>query len=400
MRSRLISLLVFGIFLLSAPVQAQSLPAGFARNPYGVAGSPGSLKSLSMPVTSPFYDWTPKEKARYITVRPYCPPRSCDGSKPWEQANYWFWNATSNTIGHNETDRKKFSEFVARNKGATWIIGNEPDSRSQDNLTPIEYVKMYQTYYTQVRKLDPSAKFAITSITGATYHKEFLQMQAYYDAVFSEYMKMHQREIDFDYWNLHAYYAGWTASHAKTPETMLAAVNEQIINPFLTYRLTVNGGEYRLKPILATEIGMSFGNNNSMGVSEQTGIEFMKLYTRRLLALVDDGSLESFFWFYGGYAPGDYFQSCLLNEDWKTPTALGIAYAKEARAWDREYGLERADFNQDKRISILDFSSIVKSFGTTNATYSLDTNPRITRSDIIFFKQLQDLRINPSNMLI
>lgn len=376
------------ITISSSKISARSLPAGFARNPYGVAGSPGSLKFLSMPATSPFYDWRPREKARYITVRPYCPPRNCDGAKPWEVANYWFWDTTAKTIGHSESDRDKFRNYVNRNKGAVWIIGNEPEDSWQDNLSATEYAKMFHIYFTQVKHLDPTAKFTIASVAGIVHYREFTQMKTYYDAVFAEYKRLYGVDIPFDYWNIHAYYHGWTNDHPKTNPEMVNLVFANIIDPYLQYRQTVAGGLYKNKPILVTEIGIAA---KELSLSQDQVIEYMKLSTSRLLPLVDQGTIESFFWFYGGWDDGTYVNSNLLQSDWRTPTSLGVAYAHQAHNWDRQFGLEQADFNQDKKIGILDFSGLVKVFGTNNALLSLDSDPKITRADLTIFKQVFNL---------
>lgn len=302
------------------------------RNPYGIAGSPGGLKKLSMPQSSTFYDWTPRENAVYITVRPYCPPRNCDGTKPWELSNYWFWDATTRQIGHNASDRIKFREFVLRNKGKVWIIGNEPEDRSQDNLVAIEYAKMFHTYHTQVKQFDPTAKFAITSIAGVVHYREFPQMQTYYDAVFSEYIQMYGVSLPFDYWNLHAYYHGWLSTHPDTSPEMVNLVFSKIINPYLQYRQIAQEGLYKNKPILATEIGIAA---KDLHLSSDQVIEYMELFTNRLLPLVANNTLESFFWFYGGWTDGTFIHSSLLQSDWTTPTALGRAYAQEAQKWSQ-----------------------------------------------------------------
>jgi hypothetical protein len=386
---RLLSLIaIWFLLLLSSRVSAQTLPAGFARNPYGVAGSPGSLKLLSMPATSSFYDWTPKENARYITVRPYCPPRDCDGSKPWEVSNYWFWDAATNQIGHSESDRTKFRDYVLRNKGAIWIIGNEPDSRSQDNLVPAEYVKMYHAYYTRVKQIDSSAKFAIASITGATYHKEFPHMQTFYDAMFVEYKRLYGQNLPFDFWNLHAYYLGWLPGHPRESQAMVDAVFSRIITPFLAYRQMVAQGIYASKPILATEVGLATGNNNALDLTSEISIAFMQAYTNRLQVLVANKTLADFFWFYGGHAAGDYALSSLLQSDWKTPTSLGQAYTQKAREWDRQFGLEQADFTRDTKINIFDINHLFKAIGTTNAALSLDTNDIVGLSDLALFTKI------------
>ncbi len=378
------------LMVFSSKTNAQTLPAGFARNPYGVAGSPGALKSLSMPATSSFYDWTPKEKARYITVRPYSPPRG--GIAADDSTNPFFWNLSSGMIGRSEADRTKFREFVLRNKGAIWIVGNEPERSSQDNLTPTEYAKMFHTYHTSVKQLDSSAKLAIASVGQVTYYVEFGAVRPYYDSVFAEYKRLYGVPLPLDYWNLHTYYAGWEPQHESEPVAMVTKTFDTIINPYITYAQSVDAGRYRDKKIIATEIGLGLPNDNALGLSEAKALEFVRLYTQRFVAGVDAGTFVGFFWFYGGWKNQcAHSFECLIASDWKTPTATGALYAQLARNWDRQFGLEQADFNQDKKIGILDFSGLVKVFGTNNALLSLDSDPKITRADLTIFKQVFNL---------
>ncbi len=392
MIGRILCVGIIGFVVSSSRATAQALPPGFARNPYGVAGRGQSMTYLNMPKTSPLYFWHPYWGARYITVRPYCPPRDCYGAGPDGEWNYFFWDNSAKTIGRSDAERLRFDQYVRAHLGKVWIIGNEPDSYSQDNLSPTDYATMYHAYYVRVRQLDPSAKFAIASITGSTFVREFDAMRTYYEAVFSEYRRLYQAALAFDYWNIHAYYAGWLPHMPREPQAMTNAVFERIINPYLQYRLSAQSGQYASKPILATEVGLALPENNQLGLSESQIIEFMRVYTGRLATLVAQGIVTDFFWFYGGYTSfADYAQSNLLQPDEKTPSALGRAYVQEARAWDRQFGLEQADSNQDTKIGILDFSGLVKVFGTTNALLSLDTDPRITRADLAIFKQVFNL---------
>lgn len=339
-----------------------------------------------MPITSTFYDWIPHEKARYITVRPYSPPRG--GVAADDSKNPYFWNLSSGMIGRSEADRAKFRDYVLRNRGRVWIIGNEPEVTSQDNLTPTQYAQMYRTYYSTVSQLDPSATFAIASVGQVTYHAEFDKVKPYYDAIFAEYKRLYGVDLPFHYWNLHAYYAGWAPSHASTPTSMVDAVFTKLINPYIAYAQTVSNGRYKSNKILATEVGFAWPNDNALGISEAAGIEFMRLYTNRLVSGVNEGTFLGFFWFYGGWAGEPYFHSSLIDSSWKKPTAIGLAYAQQARAWDREHGVERADFTRDAKINIFDVNRLVKGFGTTDAALSLDTNPKVTTNDLTLFKQV------------
>ncbi|MFC1504837.1 hypothetical protein ACFL6D_05420, partial [Spirochaetota bacterium] len=70
------------------------------------------------------------------------------------------YDHVNNVIGKSQEDRDMFRDWILNNPGKTWIIGNEINWPGQDNLTTLQYAKMFKTYYDFIRTYDPTAKFA------------------------------------------------------------------------------------------------------------------------------------------------------------------------------------------------------------------------------------------------
>lgn len=89
---------------------------------------------------------------------------------------------------------------VARLPGRTWLIGNEPDVKWQDNATPTEYAQAYQLAYTTIKGADPAAQVAIGGLSQITPLR-----LAYLDAVWAEYQRLYGVEMPVDVWTMHAF---------------------------------------------------------------------------------------------------------------------------------------------------------------------------------------------------
>ena len=93
----------------------------------------------------------------------------------------WYsdWTATVNPLRPNGIQyvqlvrlssgqpRPTLSELqpiVDANRGSLWMIGNEPECRWQDNVTPENYALFYHDYYTAIKSRDPSARIAIGGV--------------------------------------------------------------------------------------------------------------------------------------------------------------------------------------------------------------------------------------------
>jgi hypothetical protein len=90
--------------------------------------------------------------------------------------------------------------IVAANPGAVWLIGNEPDSPSQDNLVPELYARAYRHLYQLIKTVDPTARLGAGSIVQPTP----LRLQ-YLDQVLAAYRAYYSQTLPADLWNIHSY---------------------------------------------------------------------------------------------------------------------------------------------------------------------------------------------------
>jgi hypothetical protein len=97
-------------------------------------------------------------------------------------------------------DSQALYELARRNQGLTWLIGNEPDVRWQDNTPPEVYAIAYHRAYHAIKSADPTAKVAIGGISQVTP----LRLQ-YLDRILEFYRSLYGEEMPVDVWNMHAF---------------------------------------------------------------------------------------------------------------------------------------------------------------------------------------------------
>ncbi len=95
---------------------------------------------------------------------------------------------------------QELGAIVDRNRGSLWLIGNEPDSPAQDNVSPEDYAHVYRQAYYDIKRLDPTAQVAIGGIVQATP----LRMK-WLDRVWNEYQRAYGEPMPVDIWNVHAF---------------------------------------------------------------------------------------------------------------------------------------------------------------------------------------------------
>jgi hypothetical protein len=86
------------------------------------------------------------------------------------------------------------------NPGSLWLIGNEPDVKWQDNVTPERYAAVYGELHQAIKAADPTAQVAIGGVSQPTP----LRM-AYLDRVLAAYRTQFGAEMPVDVWNVHAF---------------------------------------------------------------------------------------------------------------------------------------------------------------------------------------------------
>lgn len=82
--------------------------------------------------------------------------------------------------------------------GAVWLIGNEPDVKWQDNVTPDTYAEIYHDLYSLLKQQDPSCQVAIGGVSQPTP----LRLR-YLDQILEAYRARYGEPMPVDVWNVH-----------------------------------------------------------------------------------------------------------------------------------------------------------------------------------------------------
>ena len=90
---------------------------------------------------------------------------------------------------------------IAGNRGATWIIGNEPDRRLyQNDMRPAAYAHAYHDLYAEIKRKDPTARI----FAGAIVQPTPLRLE-YLNAVLAAYDDRYGEPMPVDGWTIHNY---------------------------------------------------------------------------------------------------------------------------------------------------------------------------------------------------
>jgi len=88
---------------------------------------------------------------------------------------------------------------VNRNRGATWIIGNEPEGvYGQGNRTPAEYAVIYHDAYTRIKNWDHDARIAIGGVIEPTP----LRLR-WIEETMAAHQNLYGVPMEVDVWNIH-----------------------------------------------------------------------------------------------------------------------------------------------------------------------------------------------------
>jgi hypothetical protein len=93
---------------------------------------------------------------------------------------------------------EEISQIAQSNPGSLWLIGNEPDVKWQDNVSPASYAEFYHQAYQTIKSADPTAKVAIGGVSQPTP----LRLK-YLELILQAYRERFGEEIPVDIWNIH-----------------------------------------------------------------------------------------------------------------------------------------------------------------------------------------------------
>jgi hypothetical protein len=190
------------------------------------------------------------------------PPRAADATLEYMQ----MLNVRAAAWPPNWTEIQQVAQG-ARTRGATWIVGNEPEAKyGQGNRTPAEYADIYYEAYTKIKGWDPSAKIAIGGVIQPTP----LRLR-WLDEAMAAYLAKYGTPMPVDVWNIHMQVlrevpgewgaeipAGLTPLPGEAREYTFAdcaspAVFKTLVTEFRTW-MAARG--QRNKPLIISEMGV------------------------------------------------------------------------------------------------------------------------------------------------
>ncbi|MEJ5310525.1 MAG: hypothetical protein WHX52_12205 [Anaerolineae bacterium] len=295
---------------------------------------------------------------------------------------YWDWGATGATqlppLQYMQTVRVKpvlsnkvqvgytasptgttLLNAIARQPGAIWLIGNEPDCNTMDNMRSEWYARAYHDVYYFIKAADPTAKIAAGNIVQPTP----LRFK-YLNRVLAEYQTRYGEPLPADLWSVHSYILCETCYPERAPGepfawgacyvpdwpsqyeskinggTFYSVYDHWNMNIFTsrieTFRQWMYDNGYRNHPLIIPEYGILFYENlvYSNPTYDIKNREFMYAGFDWMLSArspitgyrPDDGRLvQGWAWFsldHGSYPGGTLFDPYTYQ-----PTAMGRAYA-------------------------------------------------------------------------
>lgn len=176
------------------------------------AAAPQSLRwrtGVGIPDQDPLYfDWPAQRPGWYLnwstnlgyTDGPLGLWRVPQMRRPDPQLGMEFVPMVRMRNGRVFPDEATLHELAHINPGLTWLIGNEPDVRWQDNTSPEIYAIAYQRAYTAIKSADPTAQVGIGGVSQVTPLR-----LAYLSRVWDFYAQLYGAPLPVDVWNMHAF---------------------------------------------------------------------------------------------------------------------------------------------------------------------------------------------------
>jgi hypothetical protein len=148
--------------------------------------------------------------------------------------------------------------------GAVWLIGNEPDVKWQDGVTPEAYATAYHHLYTLLKEEDPSCLVAIGGVSQPTP----LRLR-YLERILAAYEQAYGQPMPVDVWNVHNFILreerdGWGVDIPPgmaegggrlfeiSDHDDMAIFRQQIVN----FRRWMAAQGLQDKPLIVTEYGI------------------------------------------------------------------------------------------------------------------------------------------------
>ena len=157
----------------------------------------------------------------------------------------------------NEPSVAELRARAARHPGAAWVIGNEPNTGLQDNLSPRAYAAFFDRVVTAIRAGDPSARIVAPNTLNFDFRcrgcaGDDLTGREWIDGFRAAYRELRGVEPPIDIWGIHAYEIDWL----DPPMTDVSVMQAQL-EDLRTYLDAIPS--QRGRPIWLTEFAIIWG---------------------------------------------------------------------------------------------------------------------------------------------
>lgn len=267
--------------------------------------------------------------------------------EPQQPDGVHFWQMIRLQEERVRTPWRDIDAALAANPGAIWLIGNEPDVISQDNVRPETYAQLYHQLHTYIKRRDPSALVAIAGVSQPTPLR-----RAYLDVVLESYQDRYGQPMPVDIWNVHAFilreeHDSWGIGIPPGMSDELAMRYEiedhldmDIFRQnLIDFRRWMAQRGYGDRPLVVSEYGFlmpsdyGFSQADVAGFLTDTFDFFLTARDESGYAGDDNRLVQWWFWFIlAGESDDQYAPTFLYDRDGDDLTYLGRAYADYVRA--------------------------------------------------------------------
>jgi hypothetical protein len=229
--------------------------------------------------------------------------------------------------------------------GAVWLIGNEPDVKWQDSVTPEAYVQAYHDLYNLLKSRDPTCQVAIGGVSQPTP----LRLR-YLDRILELYQARYGEPMPVDVWNVHNFILreerdGWGVDippgmpdrigrlHEIADHDDLRIFRQQIVD----FRQWMAERGQQEKPLIVTEYGIlmpaeyGFPPERVEAFMRDT-FEFFRTAADPALGYSADGHRLVQRWCWFSLADERYPTGNLVDPDSGELTLLGVAFGEYANS--------------------------------------------------------------------
>lgn len=211
-------------------------------------------------------------------------------------------------VGRPYISDEGLNEFISTHRANYWMVGNEPNNPSQDDLSPQEYAKSYFFWYNRIKSLDPQAKLIAGQIVNYPTAGDAI---VYLDTFREEYKSNYGSYPKADVWAIHAYPPFEVDSEGKLHSICSTATLKEMVLSSIDYLRS----EGETAPIWLTEFGLDWAKDDNPCYPP---------FMTDMVTWLKTQDIKRWFW-YSMNATAYGHGGSLVNLDGQ-PTSLGLLY--------------------------------------------------------------------------